>query len=60
MARAMTITGLVIAALLAVLFAADLALGLPFGKASMTMDVGFLVCSLILGYLSWSALRERV
>ncbi len=59
MARAMTIAGLVISGLLSLLFALDLALKFPFGRVSFLMDVGFLVCSLILAFLSWSTLREQ-
>jgi len=58
MARALTILGLVVAALLLIIFGLDLALGIPFGKPSMMMDVGFVVCGAILAYLSWTTFRE--
>ena len=59
MPRFMPIDGLVIAGLLALIFALDLAIGKPFGGESKTMDIGFLVSSLILGFMSWTTLRER-
>lgn len=58
MPKALSISGLVVASCLLLLFGLDLALGFPFGKASLPMDVGFVVCALILGYLSWSTFRE--
>lgn len=59
MPKLLCIMGLVVAGLLAVLFGADLAIQIPFGRASILMDAGMLVCALIFGYLSWSALREQ-
>ena len=58
MPKAMTIAGLVVAGLLALTFVADLALGVPFGRAQIMMDVGALVGAGLLGYLSWDAMRE--
>ncbi len=58
MPKALSIIGLTISALLLLIFGLDMALGIPFQNVSSTMDVGFIICSLILGYLSWSAMRE--
>ncbi|HQU45728.1 MAG: hypothetical protein B7Z74_01135 [Deltaproteobacteria bacterium 21-66-5] len=58
MPKALTISGLVVACLLLLLFGLDLALKLPFGRANVTMDVGFVICSLILACMSWLALRD--
>ena len=58
MARAMSIAGLVVAGLLLIVFGFDLALEIPFGRANWVMDVGFVVCAAILGYMSWDALAE--
>ena len=58
MARAMTIAGLVVAALIFLMFALDLFTGIPFGSAGTTMNIGALIASAILGYLSFSTLRE--
>ncbi len=60
MPKALCILGSVVAALLLLVFGVDLALGFPFGGASRVMDIGFIVCSAILGYLSWMTLREQV
>ncbi|QDU88341.1 hypothetical protein Pla175_17160 [Pirellulimonas nuda] len=57
MAKAMTIGGMVVAGLLALVFGLDLILGVPFDGASTWMDIGFLLCGLILGYMSWNAFK---
>ncbi len=66
MPKALCYSGLVIAALLLLLFGLDLATammlgsGFPFRGVNKTMDIGFIVCSAVLGYLSWTTLREQV
>lgn len=57
MPKALTIVGLVVACLLFLLFGLDLALKIPFGR-DMVMDISFVICSLALAYLSWSAFRD--
>ncbi|MBN1854197.1 MAG: hypothetical protein JW829_15825 [Pirellulales bacterium] len=59
MPRAMTIAGLVVSSLLALVFALDLFIEFPFHRVSMVMDIGFLISSLVLGFLSWTTLREQ-
>jgi hypothetical protein len=59
MAKALCMTGMVIAILVAILFLADLAAQMPFGRANIVMDVTLLVCALLLGVLSWFTLREQ-
>jgi hypothetical protein len=65
MAKALCLTGMVIAIILLALFLFDLVLpligmgGFPFGGASPIMDVVFVVCSIALGYVSWSTLKEQ-
>ena len=58
MGKGMTIGGMVIAGLIFILFTLDLLTGIPFRKASVAMDVAFLVCSLGLAFLSWSTLKD--
>jgi len=58
MAKVLTFFGMVAAVLLLVLFAMDLAVKVPFQRFSVVMDVSFLVCAGLLGYMSWSTLRE--
>ena len=62
MPKALTIIGMLVAALLLLIFALDLALGIPFGgsSASGTMDIGMIICGAVLFYLSWSTYREQV
>ncbi|HEV3417273.1 MAG TPA: hypothetical protein VG056_10680 [Pirellulales bacterium] len=59
MAKGLTILGMVIAVLIFCLFGLDLAIGIPFTKANMMMDIGAIVCAGILGYLSWSTFKEQ-
>ena len=58
MAKAMSIAGMVVAGLIALVFTADLAVGVPFGRVATTTDAGFLVSAIILAYLSWNAFRD--
>jgi len=63
MSKAMTIAGLIVSGLIAFVFFADLVLGFPFGGTTdrpyaYLMDIGSLVAAGMLGYLSWSAMRE--
>ncbi len=60
MPKALTISGMIVAALLLILFGLDLATSITFKQASKLMDICFIISSLILGYLSWSAYREQV
>jgi hypothetical protein len=60
MPKALTISGMVIAVLLLIMFGMDLAVAFPFDKASKWMDVAFLICAVLLGYMSWSTYREQV
>ena len=58
MSKAMTIVGMVVAGLIALIFALDLAAKIPFGRASVAMDVGALIAAMMLGYVSWDTMRE--
>lgn len=58
MAKVMTFGGMAVAGLIALVFGLDLALGIPFGRANMLIDIGFALCAAILGYLSWNAFRD--
>jgi hypothetical protein len=44
----------ILSGLIAVLFAADLAVGVPFARVSPVMDTGAIVSGSILAYLFWS------
>jgi hypothetical protein len=48
------LVGMVLAGLIGIIFLADLAAGFPFGRVSVAADVGFVVASAIIAYLSWS------
>ena len=58
MARGLPIAAIAIAVLMLVLFGLDLAIGVPFGKQSMLIDICFVVCGVGLGLLGFSTWRE--
>ncbi len=58
MSKALTIFGMVVAGLVALVFTADMALGIPFEGADWKMDIGAIIAAGILGYLSWDAFRD--
>lgn len=58
MAKALTIFGMVVAGLLALVFIADMLVGVPFSGASWTMDIGAIIAACALGYLAWDAFRD--
>jgi hypothetical protein len=57
MPKAFCITGAVVAILLLLVFVIDLATKIPFGRASLLIDIGMLLCSGMLGYISWATYR---
>lgn len=59
MPKALCMSGIAVAILIILLFGADLAVGLPFKRASVIMDVMMLVSALVLGVISWFTLREQ-
>jgi hypothetical protein len=59
MPKALSIMGMLVAILLILVCALDLALGLPFGKASSAMDIGMIVGGAMLAYVGWVAFREQ-
>jgi hypothetical protein len=65
--KALCIAALAIAVIVFALFLADLVLGMsgsveiaPFKYANSTIDIVFVVCSLMLALLSWFTFREQV
>jgi hypothetical protein len=61
MQKALCIFGLMVAGLFLLIFGLDLAIGYPFnGSNKILMDVPMAICSLALGFLSWTTLREQV
>jgi hypothetical protein len=59
MPKALCMSGMSVAILIVLLFATDLAIGLPFKRASIVMDVSLLCCAALLGLISWMTLREQ-
>ncbi len=67
MQKGLCIAALSIAVIVFALFLADLILGLagmyqiaPFKYANMIIDIVFIICSVILGAMSWFTLKEQV
>ncbi len=52
------VVGMIVSGLIGILFLADLAAGIPFRRVSMPLDVGFVLASLVLAYLSWTLLEK--
>lgn len=58
MPKAFCIAGAVVAILLLLVFGIDLIPGVgPFGGQNWIIDSGMIVCSAMLGYISWSTYR---
>lgn len=58
MAKAMSVAGMVVGGLVALLFVLDLVLAIPFGRASLPADIGMMLCGAVLAYLGWNAFSE--
>lgn len=58
MTKMLPLTGMVVSGLVGILFLADLAAGFPFRRVSVGLDIGFVIASLILAYLSWSVVEK--
>ena len=61
MPKALCIIGLVVAGLFLLIFGLDLTIGYPFnGSNKFLMDIPMMFCSLALGFMSWTTLREQI
>lgn len=58
MAKGMTITGMVVSGLILLLFLMDLLIQIPFKRASVEMDIAFIISAIGLLFLSWTTWRE--
>jgi hypothetical protein len=59
MPKALCLLGMVVSVLTLLVFGLDLAIKVPFHRISMTMDIGFVVCALLVGLGSWTTFREQ-
>ncbi len=57
MPKIFCIAGAVVAILLLLVFVVDLGIGYPFDRRSWLMDISMLLCSGMLGYISWATFR---
>ncbi len=60
MPKVLCLLGLVVAALLLIVFGLDLAARVPFRGYSKLMDIGFIIAAVMLAYLAWMTYREQV
>jgi uncharacterized membrane protein YjjP (DUF1212 family) len=60
MPKGLCVLGMIVAALIVLLFVLDLVSGFPFSGASRVADAAFIAFAAILGYLSWSTYAEQV
>ncbi len=60
MPKVLCILAIAVAVLLLIVFGLDVAMGIPFQGHSTTMDIGFIIVSVVLGYMGWSTFREQV
>lgn len=58
MLKVMPFVGMVMSGLVAILFLADLVAGFPFQRVSILNDIGFLLSSGILAYMSWTIMEK--
>lgn len=58
MSKVMPFVGMVMSGLVAILFLADLAAGFPFQRVSVLTDIGFIISSGILAYMSWMIMEK--
>ena len=61
MPKVLCIFGLVVAGLFLLIFGLDLAANFPFnGTNKFIMDIPMVLCSIALGFISWTTLREQI
>lgn len=56
--KALCFAGMIFGVLAVIIFGLDLALQIPFGRPSGTLDIGFIVMGLVLIYTGWSTKQE--
>jgi threonine/homoserine/homoserine lactone efflux protein len=59
MPKALCIAGSIVAVLLLLIFGLDLAVGFPFRRISMAMDIGSWLGAALLAYMSWTTFKEQ-
>ncbi len=57
--KLLPLLGMIVSGMIAILFLADLAAGFPFGRTSVVANVGFVLFSAIVCYLSWSLIERN-
>ncbi len=60
MSKALSVIGMVVSAILVILFVVNWMVEVPFGPGGTLSTIAFILAAAILGYLSWSTYREQV
>lgn len=50
--------GIIFGALAVLLFGLDLAIQIPFGRPSWTLNIGFIITGILLVYMGWTTQKE--
>lgn len=58
MSKLMPFIGMIVSGLVGILFLADLAAGFPFQRVSVAADIGFVLSSVILAFMSWTIMEK--
>jgi hypothetical protein len=59
MEKGLCLTSMALAGIVLVAFALDIAIGIPFGRLSTTIDVVAILAAGLIGYLGWESYREQ-
>ena len=59
MAKILCMVGMAISALIFLVFLVDIAVQWPFHRHSITLDVTFMVVSLMVAWMSWKTYKEQ-
>ncbi len=59
MSKSVPFIGMIFSGIVGILFLADLIAGFPFSRVSLAADIGFILSSCIVAYLSWSLQMSR-
>ncbi len=58
MEKGLTIAAMASAVVIFLLFLSDLVIAIPFRRASLGMDIAFVIASIGLAYISWNTFRD--
>lgn len=59
MAKGLSMSALIVAILIVLVFGIDLATSIPFKTPDTTMEIGFVIGGILLAVMSWFTYREQ-